>query len=82
MNIMDPEFWKWQSRWPKEYGPLPTDEEYAAAEKLYRADCEFWMEKGDVSDFNMGLEFVMCTYGPITWIHFFGYEMKVQLPQQ
>lgn len=76
MNIFDPDFWKWQTHWPKQH-PMPTDEEFETARALYRADCEYWMAQGDVSDFNMGLEFVMTTYAPFLWLKFFGYEAEI-----
>lgn len=62
----------WQDCWPKQH-PMPTEEEFEAARILYHKDCEEWLAKGDLSDFNCGLEFVMIAYNPKTWLRFFGH---------
>ena len=72
----DPKEWcNWRNHWPRHL-PMPTDEEYEAAKQKYQADCAEWMAKGDMSDFNMGFEFAITTYNPITWMRFFGYDVE------
>ena len=55
--------------WPKNI-PLPTIEEYRIAESRYKKS----IHKDDNSDYRCGLSFVMSTYHPFVWLHFFSYQ--------
>lgn len=52
--------------WP-EFMPMPTLEEYKAADAKYSAS----LDPHDASDWCCGLSFVMATYSPGCWLHFF-----------
>lgn len=58
--------------------PLPTDEEFDAAEAKYHALCAAHPE--DQSDFGMGLPFVMQWYAAFTWAPLFGREAEYPPP--
>ncbi len=45
----------------------PSPAQFAAAEQRYLAS----LKPGDVSDYAMGLRFVMATYTPYVWERFF-----------
>lgn len=48
-----------------------TEEEIVEAEKLYRIEVKKMYEDGYAGDFGVGLRFVMATYGPLFWQHYF-----------
>ena len=52
--------------WPKNI-PLPTIEEYQAAEVRYQET----VKENDFSDYRCGLAFVIATYIPSVWLPFF-----------
>lgn len=67
--------------WPTALGPMPTDEQFDAAERKYLKRCQDLDAKGDWSDFSMGnFAFVMGTYAAWTWCEFFGIDPKPLLP--
>lgn len=41
------------------------------AREKYEKDCEVDIKRGYTGDFLCGLEFVMATYNPQLWIHYF-----------
>lgn len=64
------------SGWPKDR-PLPTLEQYKKAEEKYREEIRVNDKrlaidgKSDLSDWRMGLSFVMSTYSRFVWIGYF-----------
>lgn len=58
------------AQWPA-YRPRPTEERMQRAREKYEKDCEVDIKRGYTGDFLCGLEFVMATYNPQLWIHYF-----------
>ncbi len=58
------------SQWPKGI-PRPTEAEWEAADKRYRAEMARARERGYYGDGLMGLSFMMATYNKEIWWGFF-----------
>ena len=58
------------AQWPKNI-PRPTEAEWEAADKRYRAEMTRARERGYYGDGLSGLSFMMATYGRDIWWGFF-----------